>query len=93
MVEELVSDDNEIVDSEIYHMLTQGDAPYIHEKYARKFRTYSFFLADNVREAITSGRGDYIPIFLSEYPQFSKRANFPSTLRLSRPPRPTVTAT
>ena len=65
LVDELVSDDNEIVDAEIYHLLTQGSAPYINEKYARKFRTASFFLASNVRDAIAGGRGDYIPMFLS----------------------------
>jgi acyl-CoA hydrolase/RimJ/RimL family protein N-acetyltransferase len=77
LVEELVSPDNDIVDAEIYHLLTSGDAPYIREEFARKFRTYSFFLAANVREAIASGRGDYIPIFLSEIPTLFKTGKLP----------------
>ncbi len=68
LVEELVSERSSIVDVEIYHLLTQGTAPYIREEYSRRFRTCSFFLAANVREGIRSGRGDYVPIFLSEIP-------------------------
>jgi acyl-CoA hydrolase/RimJ/RimL family protein N-acetyltransferase len=77
LVDELVSDRNEIVDTEIYHLLTSGGAPYIREEYAKKFRTYSFFLAANVREAISSGRGDYVPIFLSEIPSLFKTGKLP----------------
>jgi acyl-CoA hydrolase/RimJ/RimL family protein N-acetyltransferase len=82
LVEELVSEDNEIVDAEIYHLLTSGDAPYIREEYARKFRTYSFFLAANVREAVASGRGDYVPIFLSEIPLLFKTGKLPIDVAL-----------
>ncbi|MCU0608528.1 MAG: GNAT family N-acetyltransferase [Chitinispirillaceae bacterium] len=82
LVQELVSDNNDIVDAEIYHLLTSGDAPYIREEYAKKFRTYSFFLAANVREAIASGRGDYVPIFLSEIPTLFKTGKLPLDVAL-----------
>jgi acyl-CoA hydrolase/GNAT superfamily N-acetyltransferase len=82
LVDELVSSDNDIVDAEIYHLLTSGDAPYIREEFARKFRTHSFFLAANVREAIASGRGDYIPIFLSEIPALFKTGKLPIDVAL-----------
>jgi acyl-CoA hydrolase/RimJ/RimL family protein N-acetyltransferase len=82
LVKELVSGSNEIVDAEIYHLLTSGDAPYIREEYAKKFRTYSFFLAANVREAITSGRGDYVPIFLSEIPALFRTGRLPIDVAL-----------
>ncbi|MGA2508055.1 MAG: GNAT family N-acetyltransferase [Chitinispirillaceae bacterium] len=82
LVDELVSEDNEIVDAEIYHLLTSGDAPYIREEFARKFRTYSFFLAANVREAIASGRGDYVPIFLSEIPTLFRTGKLPIDVAL-----------
>jgi acyl-CoA hydrolase len=71
LVEELTNEKNDIADAEIYHLLTQGTAPYIQKEYCDKFRTCSFFLAPNVRQAIVSGRGDYTPIFLSESPLFS----------------------
>ncbi|MBN1309076.1 MAG: GNAT family N-acetyltransferase [Chitinispirillaceae bacterium] len=82
LVDELVSDDNNIVDAEIYHLLTQGEAPYIAERYARKFRTASFFVASNVREAIAGGRGDYIPMFLSDIPSLFKSGKLPIDVAL-----------
>jgi len=82
LVEELVKDDCDIVDAEIYHLLTEGVAPYIDEKYARKYRTSSFFIAPNVREGIVSGRGDYTPIFLSEIPGLFKTGKIPLDVAL-----------
>jgi acyl-CoA hydrolase/GNAT superfamily N-acetyltransferase len=82
LVESLVIDNNDIVDAEIYHMLTHGSAPYIHEQHSKKFRTCSFFLAPNVREGIASGRGDYVPIFLSEIPQLFKSGKIPLDVAL-----------
>ena len=82
LVDEMVRDDNDIVDAEIYHLLTQGDAPYINERYAKKFRTASFFLAANVRDAIAGGRGDYIPMFLSEIPRLFKTGKLPIDVAL-----------
>jgi len=78
LVEELVREGNDnIVDVEVYHLLTQGTAPYIEEKHSRKFRTSSFFIAPNVREGIASGRGDYVPIFLSEIPRLFQSGRIP----------------
>ncbi|MEJ2306167.1 MAG: acetyl-CoA hydrolase/transferase C-terminal domain-containing protein [candidate division WOR-3 bacterium] len=77
LVEELTNEKNDIQDAEIYHLLTQGNAPYIQKEYCDKFRTCSFFLAPNVRQAIVSGRGDYTPIFLSEIPLLFKRGIIP----------------
>ncbi len=82
LVEELTSDRNKIEDAEIYHLFTQGLAPYIKEEYANKFRTSSFFLAPNVREGIKSGRGDYTPIFLSEIPSLFRLGKIPLDVTL-----------
>ena len=82
LVEELTNENNNIQDTEIYHLLTQGDAPYIKEQYTGKFRTCSFFLAPNVRQGIVSGRGDYTPIFLSEIPSLFKKGTIPLDVAL-----------
>lgn len=82
LVEELVSPHNKIVDAEVYHLLTQGVAPYVKEEHSRKFRTSSFFLAPNVREGIVSGRGDYTPIFLSEIPSLFHSGKIPLDVAL-----------
>jgi len=82
LVEELSNEKNNIEDAEIYHLLTQGDAPYIQKEYCEKFRTCSFFLAPNVRQGIVSGKGDYTPIFLSEIPCLFKRGIIPLDVAL-----------
>ncbi len=82
LVAELTNTNNEIVDAEVYHLLTQGDAPYINEEFAKKFRTCSFFIAPNVRDGIVSGRGDYVPVFLSEIPELFKLGKIPLDVAL-----------
>lgn len=39
---------------------------------AESFRHTAFFIGPNVREAVQSGRADFMPIFLSEIPALFK---------------------
>jgi len=55
-------------DAEVYHVWTLGVAPYTDEKFKRNFRLNSFFVGDNIREAINQGQADYSPLFLSKVP-------------------------
>ena len=59
----------ELPDTEIVHLLTFGDAPYAHRELAQYFRVNSFFIAENVRDIIQEGLGDYTPVFLSDIPR------------------------
>jgi len=59
---------NELSDVQIYHLHTEGPAPYANPDYIKSFKTHSFFVGANVRSAIQTGTADYIPIFLSEVP-------------------------
>jgi acyl-CoA hydrolase len=68
LVEALVQHSSHIYDAHIIHLLTMGAAPYADEKFREKFKMNSFFIADNVRDALERGIGDYTPIFLSEIP-------------------------
>jgi acyl-CoA hydrolase len=68
LVENLVKYSSHIYDAHIIHLLTMGTAPYVDEKFHDIFKTNSFFIADNVRQAMQKGIGDYTPIFLSEIP-------------------------
>jgi len=68
LVESLVADCDRLYDVRILHLLTMGEAPYVCEKYRDRFKMNSFFVADNVRGAISRGVGDYTPILLSEIP-------------------------
>ena len=68
LVNMLVQHSSHIYDAHIIHLLTMGSAPYADEKFHDKFKMNSFFIADNVRDALGRGIGDYTPIFLSEIP-------------------------
>jgi len=68
LVNALVEYSSHIYDAHIMHLLTMGAAPYADEKFREKFKMNSFFIADNVRDALHKGIGDYTPIFLSEIP-------------------------
>ena len=68
LVRALVEHSSHLSDTSIMHLLTMGVAPYADEKFREKFKMNSFFIADNVRDALSRGVGDYTPIFLSEIP-------------------------
>ena len=51
---------------ELVAISTLGEMEIAKKEYANSFYFNSLFVSDNVREAINSERGEYIPIFLSE---------------------------
>jgi acyl-CoA hydrolase/GNAT superfamily N-acetyltransferase len=67
----------ELPDTEIVHLLTFGDAPYAHKELSQYFRINSFFIAENVRDIIQEGLGDYTPIHLSDIPQLFNSGQLP----------------
>ena len=77
-------------DLELIHLLTLGTADYVDARYAGHFRHNAFFIGDNVRRAVSEGRADYTPIFLSEIPALirqGQRGNQVALLQLSPPDR------
>jgi len=68
LVQALVDHSRHLYDVHIVHLLTMGIAPYVEQRFRDKFKMNTFFIADNVREALEQGVGDYTPIFLSEIP-------------------------
>lgn len=56
----------ELKNVEIFQIHTEGKAQYAKAPYNESFRINSCFVSGNVRQAVDSGNGDYIPIFLSE---------------------------
>jgi acetyl-CoA hydrolase len=53
-------------DVELLHLLTLGDAPYLAPEFAGHLRHNAFFIGENARDAVQSGRADFTPVFLSE---------------------------
>lgn len=68
---------SELPDTEFIHLLTFGEAPYAHRELTQFFRVNSFFIAENVRDIIQEGVGDYTPIFLSEIPELFHSGEMP----------------
>jgi 4-hydroxybutyrate CoA-transferase len=66
LIDALVARAPELIDVELVHMKTLGEAAYTRPEYQGHFRHRGLFLGDNVREAVAAGRADYTPIFLSE---------------------------
>lgn len=64
---------NELRKVQIFHMHTEGEAPYTKPEYKESFSTHVFFTAQNVRAAMKTGQADYIPVFLSEVPHLFNR--------------------
>jgi acyl-CoA hydrolase len=62
---------------EIVSISLQGDAIIADERYKDSFHINSLFVSQNVREAVNSGRADYVPIFLSEIPILFRKGILP----------------
>ena len=77
LVKALMARARDVADIEIVHLLTFGQAPYVEASMVEKFRVNSFFIADNVREVIQEGQGDYTPIFLSDIPRLFGSGQLP----------------
>lgn len=82
LVNSLVEHSSHIYDAHIVHLLTMGSAPYTDERFRDRFKMNSFFIADNVRHALTEGAGDYTPIFLSEIPNEFETGRIPVDVAL-----------
>lgn len=72
----------ELWNVELVSISLQGDAVIADRKYKDSFRINSLFVSQNIREAVNDGRGDYIPVFLSEIPIFFKRGILPIDVAL-----------
>lgn len=72
----------ELPDTEIVHLLTFGEAPYAHKEMTQYFRVNSFFIAENVRDIIQEGLGDYTPVFLSDIPRLFDSGQVPLDVAL-----------
>ena len=82
LIEALTDRYRELTDVELIHIHTEGPAPYTAPPYNESFRTNSCFVAGNVRKAVNSSIGAYIPIFLSEIHLLFRRNILPLDVAL-----------
>lgn len=60
---------NSLSNIKVFHMHTEGKAPYVEPECEKIFRSNSLFMAGNVRKSVAEGRSDCIPIFLQDIPK------------------------
>ena len=82
LVRALVARHLELPDTQVIHLLTLGEAPYAFKDLTDYFSVNTFFVADNVRNIIQEGYGDYTPIYLSDVPQLFKSGQMPLDVAL-----------
>jgi 4-hydroxybutyrate CoA-transferase len=82
LIEAMVARSGELRDVELVHLHTEGRAPYSLPEHEGSFHVNAFFVGGNVREAVNDGRGDYIPVFLSEIPALFRRKVLPLDVAL-----------
>ncbi|MBT1703910.1 acetyl-CoA hydrolase/transferase family protein [Chryseosolibacter indicus] len=73
LLKKLADRANELWNVELVSISLQGDAVLADKKYKDSFRMNSLFVSPNIRDAVNDGRGDYVPIFLSEIPILFRR--------------------
>lgn len=82
LVEAMTNRHEELRNVKIYHMHTEGKAPYTNPAYTESFHVNSFFLGANCRQATNEGYADYIPAFLSEIPLILRKGIIPIDVAL-----------
>ncbi|MCP4590426.1 MAG: GNAT family N-acetyltransferase [bacterium] len=73
---------DQLLDHEVVHILTLGDAPHVHPDLATVFRHNALFIGGNTRKAVQDGYADYTPIFLSEIPGMLRSGRIPVDVAL-----------
>lgn len=90
LVEAMSARSSELKGVEIVHLHTEGPAPYVDPSKSEAFRMNALFVGANVRQAVQEGRGDYLPVFLSDVPALFRRGILPidvALLHVSPPDR------
>ena len=74
----------------LYHMHTEGDAPWTVPGIADRLRSIALFCGPSLREPVAAGRADFVPVFLSDIPSLFMHGVIPldvAIVQLSPPDR------
>lgn len=82
LIQAMTDRHEELRDVEVIHLHTEGPAPYSAAIYKDSFFVNALFVGANVRKAINEGRGDYVPVFLSEVPNLFRNGIMPLDVAL-----------
>lgn len=82
LLEKLSEQASRLRDVELVSISLYGDAWVAKPEFHQNFRFNSLFVSASIREAVNSGRADYVPVFLSEIPELFKRNIMPLDVAL-----------
>lgn len=77
LINELAKEANRLRNVEIVSISVYGDLEIAKPGYEKSFLLNSMFVSGTLRQAVSEGRADYIPVFLSEIPELFKRNILP----------------
>lgn len=77
LVNALAKRNGELQDVEIVSISVFGDFPLAAPEMKNSFLINSLFVSEPVRAAVHEGRGDYVPVFLSEIPELFRNGLLP----------------
>lgn len=80
----------DVEDVRLYHLHTHGTDAFVAPAAAARLRSVSFFVGADVRPAVTAGRADFVPVFLSDIPALFTSGAIPldaAIVQLSPPDR------
>lgn len=82
LVDALAARKDELRGVEIVHLHTEGRASYAEPGCEEAFFVNNLFIGPNLRSAVSEGRADYIPVFLSEIPALFRKGRMPIDVAL-----------
>jgi acyl-CoA hydrolase len=77
MLQQLALQADRLQDVELINISLYGDVELDKTQYLPHFHFNSLFVSGSIRQAVNEGRGDYVPVFLSEIPELFKRKILP----------------
>jgi acyl-CoA hydrolase len=77
LIDALAERGSELKNVEIISISTLGSMPIADEKFRGAFHFNAVFVSENIRHAVNTGMGSYIPVFLSEIPILFNRKILP----------------
>jgi len=77
LINKMVERAGDLWNVELVSISLQGNIAFADAKYKDSFFINSLFVSAPVRKAVNEGRGDYVPVFLSEIPNLFRRDVLP----------------
>lgn len=82
LLEALARRGADVKDVEVVHLHVNGPAPHLARELAGRLRHNALFVGPSARDAVSEGRADFTPVFLSEVPHLFRDGSLPLDVAL-----------